>query len=295
MQTNEANTNAGGTVPPVIGRLPDGTPIRLRVHPEVLASPGYTGLPEFETLCMSVAEIGVIDALLVHCTGELDVDGTGAEWADVVAGRHRFLAAELAIQNGLSPVIPCTETTTPVRTLIKRTLLDRWHLTKGARAYVVWPLIAGEVEENKERVKGNLKKGRTRLPTELAVGKTIAQHAQENGFSDELLNQARQLHEVFATRKDLREEFEPGILSGDTGLGAALAGIAGKTSTEGKARKDAPHVTLLGRAFKDLRNRFDQNRWQAMPAEDRALAESAAVECVLTWPEEVRARLRKAL
>lgn len=280
---------------PVIGTLPDGTPVRLRLHPDLLAVPSWETEEEFQQLCDSIYDDGVITPLLVHCTGEMDLE-TGAEWAEIVDGRHRFTAYLETECIGRHP-LPCVVTERPVNEIIIRTLVERRHASKGTRAYLVWPLLIPLIKPA-----GRPKK---ELPTESVInspapsainsGWTLPELAERYGFSVDLFDQARRLHEIFATRKDLKADLEPGILCGDIGLGAALAGIAGRTATEGTPRADAPHYLLLERGFKALSTRFAAPKWDAMPEPDKATAANAAVECVLTWPADVRDRLRKAL
>ncbi len=274
---------AAVVVPPVIGTLPDGTPIRLRLHAELLTVPSWETDEEFTVLCESIDAEGVITPLLVVLSGEMDTE-SGAEWADVFDGRHRFEAFLRVGAAGRHP-LPCVETDRPIREIMIRTLVERRHASKGARAYLVWPLVAPQIP-----ARGRSKK---EIPTESVI--TLPTLAARYGFSPDLFDQARRLHEIFTTRKDLKADLEEGILSGDIGLGAALAGIAGKEATVGTSREDAPHLQLLQRGFKALTARFAPAKWDQMPTPDRTAAESAAVECVLAWPDDVRKRLKKAL
>jgi hypothetical protein len=276
---------------PVMGQLPDGTLICLRLHPDLLAVPSWETTDEFQQLCDSVFEDGVITPLLVHLTGDIDLD-TEAQWAEIVDGRHRF-SAYLSTECRGRHSLPCVATDRPVNEIIIRTLVERRHATKGTRAYLVWPLIATSVRPAGRPSKKSPTESEIKCPTESGI--TTDDLAARYGFSPDLFDQARRLYEIFATRKDLKADLEPGILSGDKGLGATLAGIAGKTSTEGTPREDAPHRLLLERGFKALATRFAPAKWSGMPDPDKAAAANAAVECVLTWPADVQDRLRKAL
>jgi hypothetical protein len=268
---------------PVMGQLPDGTLICLRLHPDLLAVPSWETTDEFQQLCDSIFEDGVITPLLVHLTGDIDLE-TEAEWAEIVDGRHRF-AAYLSTECRGRHSLPCVATERPVNEIIIRTLVERRHATKGTRAYLVWPLVADQIPA----------RGRSKNEIPIESVFTLPTLAARYGFSPDLFDQARRLYEIFATRKDLKADLEPGILSGDIGLGAALAGIAGKTATEGTPREDAPHRLLLERGFKALATRFAPAKWSGMPDPDKAAAANAAVECVLSWPADVQDRLRKAL
>jgi hypothetical protein len=265
----------------VLGSSPKAVEAGLKI---LLAVPSWETDAEFQQLCDSIFDDGVITPLLVQMDGETD-PATGHQMADIVDGRHRF-AAYLETECIGRHSLPCVVTERPVNEIIIRTLVERRHSSKGTRAYLVWPLIAPMVKG-----RGQPKK---EFPTESGILST-EQLAERYGFSFDLFDQARRLHGIFASRKDLKADLEPGILSGEIGLGAALAGIAGKTATEGASREDAPHRVLLERGFKALSTRFAPAKWEAMPEPDKWVAAIAAVDCVLAWPAEVRDRLRKAL
>jgi hypothetical protein len=310
---------------------PDGPPAPARVlvkvgdqyYPAHL-SPGYDqlgdwrGTPEFDRLVTSALKDGKFQQRLL---GKLTTNHrTGFDEFEIEDGRHRFWAAEIA---GLHHV-EADLTAMPFAELAVRSLCERLHMTKGARAYLVWPLLAPVVEANKEERKAkaleNLKKvneakkqkgqptesGLNQLSVEStlseiandeipeAVSKSLVKLAADYGIEKTLLDQARRVHEIFARRKDLKAENEPLILAGDIGMGAYLAGIAGREATEGKKRQDADALTLLSRGFKDLSVRFA--KWDTIPDELRAKAASAAVDHVITaWPADVRNRLKLAL
>lgn len=274
-------------MPPQLPELLRFHPSELQLHPELAAAPDGMGEEEFSTLCQDIAVHGVTQPLLCD------------RWLRVLDGRKR-LEAMRSLHEADEPLIdvPVMITDEEPRSLIIRTLLARRHVSKGARAYLVWPLLAGEVAANKERTTGgsNLKKGK-KSPETNSVGfretRTLEEMATQYVMSVELLNQARQLHEKFALRKDLREQWEPAIVAGDVGLGAVLAGFAGREATAGTRRVDAPPVTLIARALKDLGNRW--SHWGKLGAPEKELAADALIESALKWPEEIRTRLRAAL
>lgn len=265
--------------------------------------------PEFERLVASAKRDGKFQQAAL---GKLVKDDNGFDVFEIEDGRHRFFAAEEAELHHIAGTL----TTMPVSELIVRSLCERLHMTKGARAYLIWPLVAPQVEANKEARKSNLKRGKQKggvsesglnqlsesstlldiVDGEIseAAEKSLVKLAAEFGIERTLLDQARRVHEIFARRKDLKEENEAAILAGDLGMGAYLAGIAGAEATRGKGRKDADPLTLLHRGFKDLKVRFE--RWSTIPDELRRKAANDAVDHVLTaWPEDVREKLKKAL
>lgn len=283
-------------------------------------SPGYALLgdwrdqPEFDRLVNSALKDGKFQQKIL---GKLIKNpATGFDEFEIEDGRHRFWAAEIA---GLHHV-EADLAVMPFAELAVRSLCERLHMTKGARAYLVWPLLAPQIEANKEARKANLipgakqrkekgealESGLNQLSREdtlsevanseipEAVGKSLVKLAADYGIEKTLLDQARRVHEIFARRGDLKAENEPLILAGDLGMGAFLAGIAGREATEGKKRQDADPLTLLQRGFKDLTVRFA--KWDTFPDTLRSQAANAAVDHVITaWPADVRAKLALAL
>lgn len=287
-------------------------------------SAGYAQLgdwrdtPEFDRLVASAIRDGYFQQKVL---GKLVKDpATGCDVYEIEDGRHRFWAAQAAQLHHIEG----DRTVMPFAELAVRSLCERLHMTKGARAYLVWPLLAPQVEANKEARKAkhleNLKKINSSKkqkgePTEsglnqLSVEQTLSEIAEdaipeedykslvklaaEYGIERTLLDQARRVHEIFARRRDLKVENEPPILAGDLGMGAFLAGIAGREATEGKKRKDADPITLLNRGFKDLTVRWA--KWETIPADMQRTAANAAVDHVITsWPPAVLEKLKLAL
>ncbi len=170
-------------------------------------------------LAADITEHGIIEPLKVTARGEL------------VDGRHRWRAAKRL----KLPEVPVIEVADDqVVAVILSTLSHRRHYTKGQRAYLSVPLFAPVIAEAQARRLANLKQsGGSKVPP---FGLTPEEVAEQVGVSRELLDQARRLHKAFEDHPELREQFEPLILDpdGGIGLGAALAGIAGKLKTTGQ-------------------------------------------------------------
>ncbi len=292
-----------------------------RISEALTAMPDWRTEPEYGRL---VASAGRDQKFQQPVLGKLVVAGSKAmpvQYFEIEDGRHRFWAAE---ENQLA-FIEGKLTEMPVAELMLRSLLERRHLEKGARAYLAWPVIQPFVTTNKEARKerhienlkkaaaARKKKGEAHCNPEngISVEETLSDIAESElpeaeakrfkeladsyGIGHTLLDQARRVHEIFARRKDLKLENEPLILAGELGLGACIAGVAGKEATEGKERKDTPPADLLRRSFRDLRIRFAPDRWNAIPDTDRPAVAGELVETVLDLPEDVRTRLKLAL
>ncbi len=194
---------------------------------------GVWQLPEdsqsFRHLVESIRRNGILQALLVTSDGKI---------AD---GRHRWKAAKVA---GLDDV-PCSIVSEErAREIALETLTARRHLTtKGQLAYGAYPLIAQAHHSAKEDWKqqlatGNREGGSTHTTADNLAG--------ELGISRDLFFQAARLHALFQENDDLRAEWEPRIMGPDEpiGLGAALAGMAGKAATAGTTRAPTRNTTL---------------------------------------------------
>lgn len=304
---------------PIFGALPDGTILRLRLHPELLTVPGWEVDTEFHQLVASVMEQGVMTPLLVHPTGEMDTD-SGAEWAEVYDGRHRFSAYIIAEGWERGP-LPCAETERPVNEVIITTLAQRRHLLEGARAYLIYPLLAPAIEASKARRIANLKTGKSRkakftpigesgaaaaafleddeaeTDAEKEAGETLVTLAEKHAVARESLKQARRLYQHFADFPEDRADWEASLLSGRVKLSAMMAGIGGRLPTKGQKRAaTAEPSALCDRFLKSFRHNFNGERWHSYPLAQRAKIQETLVSSVMKeWPAEVVTELRDAL
>lgn len=234
--------------------------------------------PDFQALLDSIAERGQDYEVLIDSQQRV-VDGRNRRNALGLLGREvrcRHVADAEAASIALS------------------SLANRRHLTQGARAYLTAPLLQPAVEEARERRMGNLRAGfeSPDSPLSRLSGKNAEDMAASLGFSRALFFQALDLHKRFAAHPELRAQFEPKVLSGELGLGSAIQAIAGKLSTEGKAKKTAPVDALLARALKSLRTRFSTG-WEKLDDERKAQVTTAVATSTTDWPDEVVAATAK--
>lgn len=175
--------------------------------------------------------------------------------------------------------------------LIVASLVARRQMQRGAAVYCVIPLMS-EFFANCERqrlvnlafgknkgpaIPKNLQKANVpRNPTEWG-SEDVATACQRLGVGEETLRQARKLHRLLNEpgadflRTEMgkqglnlagvaavehqthqRNALEPRLLAGELGVGAALAGMAGKASTQGTTRVDsvAREAQALDRLFR---------------------------------------------
>jgi hypothetical protein len=228
-------------------------------------------------------------------------------WTRAIAARDLQLAEVPYVE------IPDDEV---VQTIF-REMCQKRGLTKGQKAYLAWERFKPLHAELQHRHLEALKSGRAATIHNSVVegGKrveTVDAYGAEIGVSGELIRQARELHEVFAgTRRELasikltadaaelRAFWEPRILDLDKpiGLGAAIAGIAGKTSTEGHEKGTSPitQLDLFSDGLKALETVFEPKRWAKTEHEFRDRMVTDLTLAAAAWPLDLRRRVAAAL
>lgn len=173
-------------------------------------------------------------------------------------------------------------------------LLHRRHLTAGARAYISFPLLAPAYEDHKQQHLARLRTGQ-RGPSSIqsTMVRTVGEFAEGYGFGRDLFYQAGKLHDIFSKSPPLKAELEPKILEGEIGLGACLAGIAGKEATDGKARRVGQQLELFSEAFDTLKTRFSY--WGNFDSKMKERAYSDIDDTVSAMPGEVREAFKASI
>jgi hypothetical protein len=242
--------------------------------------------PEMAALSEDVKERG-IDQPLIVCRCQDGAESPG--WYYLLDGRHRHRAS---ILSGLTAVPVVERQEEDAVGIIFSSITQRRHYGKGALAYLLYPVMAAQAVPNggdrrSKSTQSTLKK------SELTESTLILDLCIRAGFSRDLYFQAKSLHQAFDARPDLRDDYEPRILTGEIGLGACIAGLAGKEATGGSSRNDRPPEQLVFDTFSDLRNRF--SRWEKIePTQRKAICHEAA-DTVLSLPNEVQESILKAL
>lgn len=196
----------------------------------------------------------------------------------IIDGRHRFRAAQLA---KLSEVPVEERNEEDVMDVILGSLINRRHLTKGALAYVSFPIISAVVMPN----------GGDRTAQSIVV--SAESLARDLGFSRDLYFQAKKVHELFGKRKDHKARWEADIMSGKVGLGAVIAGVAGQEATKGTQKQVSSPDSLIETSLGQLRLRFE--KWNSIqPAQKEKITESM-IETALSLPSDVRQNVYQAL
>ena len=267
-------------------------PADIKFNPLAERMPGLLAEddPRFIALVASVRERGIDQPLL------LDPDGR------LIDGRNRLAASRAAEL----PAVPClTKGADEVASVIIESLVARRHYTKGALAYLAYPLLKTGLEEARKRAAEKQAKNlkfptnprettQSSLEAEKGRAATLEALFRQWGFSRDLLLQAEDVHELLDQQPGLRTEWETKILSGEVGLGAALAGIKGLLATKGKQKKKRS-VELLeeaARAFQLRLKYFDDIQ---APAQRIEAAAKLADAIVTAAPPEVLRALKRRL
>lgn len=237
------------------------------------------GSAELRALADDIAARGIDQPLIVTSA---DIDGTKSTGNYfLLDGRHRLAAAKLA---GLAKVpVVVRDDADPVGVVLG-TLTQRRHHNKGAIAYLCYPVLEASAAAH-----GGNRRSKSTESTLIAVEDL----AERCGFGRDLYFQAKKAHEIFRRRPDLREHFEPLILTGQVGLGAAIAGCAGQEATAGKSRNTQPPEQLLLAGFEAIEVRF--RAWDKLEGAARRAVTSKAIETVMALPEEVQESVARAL
>lgn len=289
---------------PTIAPVTFRDPRTLKPHPINRPLPRLrSGMPEWDSLVTDIQDHGVREPVWITEAG-LVVDGETRRQAAVAAG----LAS-----------IPCrTLADGEVLGTIREKLVLQKHLSKGQRAYVLYPLLEGILAESRaDGGRKNLRIG-VGLPGVDSVDSgapKVAQIAEAWGFGKDLFFQAAELHAIFrgdkvalkrrrlegADCRALREKWEPLILDlsdpKPIGLGAALAGIAGEQATGGQPKgvNQYTQAELFGEGLEALTRTLDPRRWSGTRPEARQALLTEWRKTVPAWDADVRREMAAAL
>ena len=229
---------------------------------------------EFLNLCSDVADNGILVPVII------------TEDNLLVDGRHRYFAAKRA----QLAEIPCQIIAQDnVAQIILRTLIHRRHYTKSQLAYIGYPLFQSAHDEIISKRVDAIKTGNNTLP------KTVEHLSVELGVSVDLFRFAARVHQIFAEDPSYKELMEPKILDTEapTGLGAVIAGYAGRNTTRGIEKTNPAHIKLFNDAIISQRKRFAY--WAEFQEPEKVAAAKEIRLTVSEMPEELRTIWANAL
>lgn len=239
-------------------------PTSLALHPVARLLPELSDDdPEFVALLEDIRDRGILDPIKI------------CEQNRILDGRHRWRAAK-KLKLPLVPTITYGEE--DAHPIILHSLLLRRHYSKGARAYFAYPLLREEYK---------------RAQLQGTAGVTVESLAERVGISKSLFKSAGQLHEIFERDPEYKDLVLPKILSGESGLGALIAGFAGRQATKSKARKDSNQLDLFSRTFDDLDTRYQY--WTKFDDESKQQALTRVAKSVTAMPDDLLTEFQRRI
>lgn len=254
----------------------------LRPHPLLGWMPSIPqAIEETGALEASVRRDGVLQPILVDTLSQ------------VLDGRRRLVAAGRA---GLESVpVKIVEPGQEVAAILA-SLVVRRHLTKGQLAYTAFPLLEPAVEESRKRRHQNLRKGDD-SPNVDSVDyrgtKTVEDFAQSLGFGRDLVFQAQALHRRIEKDPDLKPEIEEAVFILGHGLGAVIAGLAGKDATAGKNRPESRQLELFAQGWQTVGKRLAY--WEKMDQKERRQARLVIEQTLSEVPPDLLGEIDRVI
>lgn len=250
--------------------------LSLTIHPLVEHLPvRLPDSPEGRALRASIAETGVTEPLKISK-------------GRIIDGREVWLHAKALGKD----TVPCLEVPEgDVATIVLSSLLCRKHYSKSALAYLAFPFVDAVLKEAKKRKLANLKTGVVspeRQLSGLSGAASAEELAEQLGINRQFLFSARNIHGHFAKNEELKEHFEPQILSGELGLGAVLQGIAGWNATKDQSRTDREQLVLWSEKIKGFIDPRKFAGWDKADAETRTWVQEQLIKGLRdAWPEDL--------
>ena len=247
-----------------------------------------------QALVEDIATRGIDEPLLVV---QCDEDGSNIPGSYFLAdGRHRLRAAQLA---GLDEVPVIVREDHEVADIILSTLVHRRHYTKGALAYLAWPLLQPTIPvRGGDRRSSQFSNGtQCRLKTKKEISAAL-------GTCQRLLTHAKQTHYFFSLdqpyrwgvkgAKDAvvatcRKFWEPLLLSGEAGLEQINKACGYKTSVA-VAQGLAPELGGRENHLKYISAAWEKTipfHLAKLPPEDQEEAAEIIVDGLLKMPADI--------
>ena len=258
-------------------------PSELKPHPDVKALPRWDDEdPRFLAFCDDVRDHGIRVDLLITEDNQI-VDGV-IRWR---AAKRRQLKE-----------VPCKVISAQEADNISLTAIHiiahRKHYTKGALAYVVYPLVQQASGRAKPRGSRYFDKAsRPLLDGQVLTAEDVAASI---GVGRSTLFQAKEAHEIFAEHADIREDFEQKIIEGQIGLGAALAGInyllKGRRAGGGDKPPDR-QLELFEEGLNTVVTRL--HLWEKFDLENKEKAVKTIRKTVSSMPADLRQEWKRAI
>jgi hypothetical protein len=252
---------------------------------------------------------GFVSPILIDESNQILTDDSRLRW--IAAQRMALAAVPVTVQAGeLAPAIALGA------------LLNRDHLTQGARAYITVPLLKPAFEAARAFRLKNLRNAEdSSITHSVGYAQNLDELAAKYRISKETLRQARLVRAEFERDHErypftieggpqdgrevlltLREFYEPKILrepiGGEhesyrpVGLGGVLAGIGSIRKTKRGEKRNATQLLLFERGLKDFGKRF--RYWSDLDDAQRRQLRPKLQEWAQNMPDDLFEELQKA-
>ncbi|HXG49356.1 MAG TPA: ParB N-terminal domain-containing protein [Methylomirabilota bacterium] len=256
-------------------------PSELTVHPLCRTLHQWeNGDQSFIDLVENIRERGIDQPILIDAENR------------ILDGRHRWRAAK-RLQLEQVPVI--VHDGAEAASVILASITHRRHYTKGQLAFILVDLFAPAFEEGKRRRLQHLKRGDAQAAPLPPAPKTTEELAERYGVSEGLLKQARAIHKAFAEHPEWEAQDKPRIFDPENpaGLGAIIAGFAGRQATKGKARPESDQLELFTGGLDSLAKRF--RYWTDFDDAQKREAVEKVRDWVSRMPDDLCAEVEAAI
>ena len=199
--------------------------------------------------------------------------------------------------------VPCVvRSESEAAVIITESLLHRKQMTRGAAVYLALSLVKDFVSSSESRRLSNLRAGRKTREIPLFSPKSsnspsenIEGLCQRWGVGHDTYNRARQLHEIFATKPDLKKLWEPRLLSGEKNLWNVLSAIGGAGADQGARDRGVitGQLELFGNTFENLRKGV--SGWKRFDPQMKQIVLRDWARTVKAMPDDLREAMIEAL
>lgn len=188
--------------------------------------------------------------------------------------------------------------------IITESLLHRKQMTRGAAVYLALSLVKEFVESAESRRLSNLKRGHKTREIPLKSPKdsnfpseneSVQELCARWGVAVETYKRARLVHQIFASKPDLKTEWEPKLLSGEKNLWNVLSAIGGAGADQSKRTEGVlqGQLELFDETFSKLQT--GAKAWKRFDPQQKHLVLQQWRKTAAAMPPDMRSAMIQAL
>lgn len=244
--------------------------------------------PEWIAFIDSIHAGGILHPLLITTDGQ------------VMDGGWRWRAAKQLEMDE----VPCLiRPESEAAVIIAESLLHRKQMTRGAAVYLALALLPDFVASAEARRLANLKRGhKTReipLKSPMSSNSTSEESVSELcarwGVGKDTFHRARQVHDIFAHKPELKKEWEPRLLNGEKNLWNVLSAIGGAGADQSRREQGVieSQLELFDETFSKLQT--GAKAWKKFKPEQREAVLQQWRKTAAAMPPDMREAMIEAL